>query len=78
MGPKKAFYGGIMYFLPGSKTITMTVTDSKGRSTTIKREFTVRAGRYAFAYGAAILVICGIGVLVVRRIRRKRSVTISI
>jgi len=71
-GPKKAFYGGTMYFLPGDKKISMTVTDSQGRSTTVFREFTVRAGRYAFAYWTVGIVLFLLIVLVVRKIRRKR------
>jgi len=76
-GPKEAFYGGTMYFLPGDKKISMTVTDSQGRSTTIAREFTVRAGRYALAYWAVVLVLCALVVLVVRKVRRKRKVATS-
>ncbi len=73
MGPKKTFYGGTMYFLPGNKEITMTVTDSQGRSSSITRKFTVQAGTYAFAYWAAVLVVGGILLLIARRIRRKRA-----
>lgn len=73
MGPKKTFYGGTMYFLPGDKKISMTVTDSRGRSTTVYREFTVRAGRYAFAYWAVGIVLCLLVVLIVRKVRRKRK-----
>lgn len=71
MGPKKAFYGGTMYFLPGDKKISMTVTDSQGRSTTVYREFTVRAGRYAIAYWLVGIVFCLLMVLIVRKVRRR-------
>ncbi len=71
LGPKQAFYGGTMYFLPGGKKISMTVTDSQGRSATVTREFTVRAGRYAIAYWVVILFLCGLVVLLIRKIRRK-------
>ena len=77
MGPKKAFYGGTMYFLPGDKKISMTVNDSQGRSTTVTREFTVRAGRYAFAYWGVVFVLCVLIVLVVRKVRRKRKIKAS-
>jgi hypothetical protein len=39
--PKKAIATGTMFFLPGTKTITVTVTDSQGRSTSISRELRV-------------------------------------
>ena len=38
---KRAIATGTMYFLPGTKTITLTVTDSQGRSTSIRREIQV-------------------------------------
>ena len=75
MGPKQAFYGGTMYFLPGDKKISMTVTDTQGRSTTITREFSVKAGRFAFAYWAVVLVLLGIVVLIVRKVRKKGKTT---
>ena len=73
MGPKKTFYGGTMYFLPGDKKISMTVTDSRGRSTTVSRKFTVRAGRYAFAYWGGVIIFCVLILLVIRYVRRKRK-----
>jgi hypothetical protein len=73
LGPKKAFYGGTMYFLPGPKEIRMTVTDNRGRSTTVKRQFTVTAGGYAFAYLAVVLLIGILMVLLIRRLKRKRA-----
>jgi len=38
---KRAIATGTMFFLPGTKTITLTVTDSQGRSTSIRREIRV-------------------------------------
>jgi hypothetical protein len=38
---KQAIATGTMFFLPGTKTITLTVTDSQGRSTSIRREIRV-------------------------------------
>jgi len=38
---KRAIATGTMFFLPGTKTITLTVTDSQGRSTSISREIRV-------------------------------------
>jgi len=61
-----------MYFFPGNKQISMTVTDSQGRSATVTREFTVLAGRYAFAYWAVVLVLIGLIFLIIRKVRTKR------
>jgi hypothetical protein len=72
-GPKKAFYGGTMYFFPGKKQISMTVTDSRGRSTTISREFKVKAGKYAFAYWLCGIMFCVLIFIGFRYVVRKRK-----
>jgi len=73
MGPKKTFYGGTMYFFPGDKKISMTVTDSKGRSSTISRTFTVKAGKFAFAYWFGFIIFCALILLGIRYIWRRRK-----
>jgi hypothetical protein len=50
LGYKNGFYAGTMYLFPGKKTVSMSVTDSKGRTSTTEREITVVAGRYAVFY----------------------------
>jgi hypothetical protein len=55
--PKPHLVSGSMYFLPGTKRISMTVTDSKGRSSSFTREITVTAGPYAVVYWIAYALI---------------------
>ena len=57
MGSKKGFFGGTMFFLPGKKKISMSITDSQGRTSIVCRKITVRAGRYISAYCAGIAAL---------------------
>jgi ABC-type transport system involved in Fe-S cluster assembly fused permease/ATPase subunit len=60
-----------MYFLPGTKKISMTVTDSKGRSSSITREITVTAGPYAVVYWIAYALVGLICLWILRVIWRR-------
>ena len=68
---------GTMYLFPGEKTITLTVTDSQGRTTSISRQITVHAG--ALYWIAVVAIALGLIALVylifrlVRRFRRRRA-----
>ena len=72
-GPKKNFYAGTMYFFPGNKTISLTITDSKGLSTTVSREVTVKAAELAFVYWLVPLVLILLTGLVVWKVRKRNS-----
>jgi len=69
--PKPHLVSGSMYFLPGTKKISMTVTDSKGRSSSITREITVTAGPYAVVYWIAYALVGLICLWVLRVIWRR-------
>jgi len=69
--PKPHLVSGSMYFLPGTRRISMTVTDSQGRSSSITREITVSAGQYAFLYWIAYVVVALFGFWMIRLVWRR-------
>jgi hypothetical protein len=69
--PKPNLASGSMYFLPGTKKISMTVTDSQGRSSSTIREITVTAGQYAFIYWIAYALVGLFCLWIIRLIWRR-------
>jgi len=57
LGSRKGFFSGTMYFLPGNKTISLTMTDNKGRSTTVSRKIYITGDRRALLGGAFLVLV---------------------
>lgn len=71
--PKPNLASGSMYFLPGTKKISMTVTDSQGRSSSITREIMVSAGQYGFIYWIAVALVGLFCLWIIKVIRRRAT-----
>ena len=73
LGAKNEFYSGTMYFFPGKKTISLTVKDSQGRSTSVSREIEISAGRFVYFYGFMLLLLTLLIIFVGRKLFRRNS-----
>lgn len=74
LGPQKTLFGKTLYLFPGKKTISMTVTNSQGKSSTLSREITVVAGKFALLYYAAGLLLAALALVLITKLRRKLAI----
>ena len=71
LGPKNDFFSGTMYFFPGIKSISLTVSDAMGRTSSISRDIEIEAGQYIYLYWLLAALALILMIFVFRRIFRR-------
>jgi hypothetical protein len=70
---RNGFYSGTLYLFPGVKQVSMSLTDSQGRASTVHRRLKVSAGGYATVYWVATVFLLGLAGIALLRIKSRSS-----